>query len=341
MSIFSPIRPFVATVFFMLLMGACAHGRPANETLPVASVTYRSATGNFMLAYDLNRWRILRREERQVIMDQADVVFTDAAARHFMSVSTVQAERTLGELRTRALLALQQKGPDLKVLAQKPITVATVPGVRVSLRVTVRGLPLRYEIAFLQYGGRAYEVAYWSDAEKFDERAGDFDDLLQSFQLLRVAEARPVEPTWVAYPSPTRGYIVSLPAPGWKLSRESVVADADRQFETDSRLGYLAVIPEDFTGTLEQLSEGGVERLRRASGGALRVIASREVTVDGVRAVIVDAEVMASGHPFRYALLFAVKDGRAWQVAGWAPAELFKAEIGEQVREVFERLSFL
>lgn len=325
-----------AALALLFALAACTAKKP---DLAPAAVTYKSDNFPYEVSYDLNRWRILPTSERELVMTQADLVLASAAADQFLSVSAERSPATLAEMRTRALIALQQRGPDLKVRAQNPVTVAGVPALALQLEATVNQTQLAFELVFVQYGGHAYQLAYWAAPKKFLERTGDFRDFVASFRP-RMPQLTGVSGN-VAYPSPQAGYILTLPAPEWRASRERLSPDADQQFETHTALAYVMVISERLTMTLDALADRGIDRLRKSSGGRFKVLQSQPLSVDGESARVVFGEASVEGTVFHYAILFVVHEGRVYQVAGWAPADLFRERYREQFLDIFRSLQFL
>lgn len=314
----------------------CAKDVPVYAPAPV---TFRSENFPYSVSYDLNRWRILAMAERDIVMAQADLLISGPDAVHFIGVTVERSNASNAELKTRALIALQQKGPDLKVLAQNPVTVAGAPGLQVQLQTTIREQPLGFELVFVQYGGYAYQLAYWAGADRFTEREPDFRDFVSSFQprspMTKAATAN------VAYPSPQAGYIITLPAPEWKLSAEPLSNDADQQFETHTGLSYMMVIAERLPISVASLAERGVARLRQSSQGRFKVTGHEDVTLDGVPGRIVYGETNVEGSLYKHAILFVAHGGRAYQIAAWAPADLFQERYRKQFVEIFLTLQFL
>lgn len=317
-------------------LAACAKDAPIYAPAPV---TFRSEHFPYAVAYDLNRWRILATAERDIVMAQSDMLLSGPEAVHFIGVTVERSSASTAELKTRALIALQQKGPDLKVVAQNPITVAGAPALQVQLQATIRESRLAFELVFVQYGGYAYQLAYWAAADRFLDREPDFRDFVSSFQprspLTKAATAN------VAYPSPQAGYIITLPAPEWRQSAERLSNDADQQFETHTSLSYLMIIAERLPISVGSLAERGVARLRQSSQGRFKVTETEDVTVDGMPAKIVFGETSLEGTLYKHAILFVVREGRAYQVAAWAPADLFQERYRKQFVEIFLSLQFL
>lgn len=304
-----------------------------------APVNYKSDNFPYLVSYDLNRWRILASAERDIVMAQSDLLLSSPEAVHFIGVTVERSGASTAELKTRALIGLQQKGPDLKVLAQNPVTVAGAPALQVQLQATIRDNQLGFELVFVQYGGYAYQLAYWAAADRFNEREADFRDFVSSFQ-----PRSPVSKTTtanVAYPSPQNGYIITLPAPEWRQSPERLSNDADLQFETHTSLSYVMIIAERLPISLESLAERGVARIRQSSQGRFKVTAREDVTVDGVPAKIIYGETSIEGTLYKHAILFVSHGGRAYQVAAWAPADLFQERYRKQFLEIFLTLQFL
>jgi hypothetical protein len=320
----------------LLALAACTGKKP---DLAPAGVTFKSDAYPYEISYDLNRWRILAPSEREIIMTQADLVIASAGADHFLSVTAEHSPASLAEMRTRALIALQQRGPDLKVRFQSPVTVAGVPGLTVQVEATINQTPLAFSLVFVQYGGYAYQLAYWSGPKTFLDREADFRDFVASFHPRMVQSTAAAGE--VAYPSPQAGYIITLPAPEWHVSRERLSPDADQQFETRTSLAYVMVVSERLTMTLDALAERGVSRLRQSSNGRFKPTDSQPLSVDGEPARVVYGEATVEGTKFQYAILFVVHGGRVYQVAGWAPADLFRERYREQLLDMFRGLQFI
>jgi hypothetical protein len=331
------VRSFLFLAFIVLI-GGCSKNKV--KPLEPAPVQYKSDDFPYTVSYDLNRWRILPPSDRQMVMAQADVVFTDGLAEHFLAVSVERSGATVSELRTRALIALQQKGPDLQVLSQGPVTVANSPALQVQLQATIRDVPLAFRLVFLQYGGNAYQLAYWSSVEKYMDRVEEFDDFLRSFQPHSTSAGKPVI-RQIAYPSPKRGYIITLPYPEWRQSIDKLSDDADQQFQTETGLTYMMVIAEPLATGLDNLSEKGLARLREASRNRFHELSRRDQVIDDVPTRIVFGRTDVEGNTFDYAILFAVHNGFAYQVAAWAPKDLFSERYQTQFVEIFKNIQFL
>lgn len=318
-------------------LAACAEKRP---DLAPAPLLYKSDKFPYQATYDLNRWRILAPSEREIVMAQADLVLANAKADHFMSVMVERSNASLAEMRTRTLIALQQRGPDLKVVAQNPVTVAGAPALNLQIEATLRERPLAFSVVFLQYGGFAYTISYWSGTETFPDRVQDFEDFVRGFRPRAPQQRNRVE-GHIAYPSPKAGYIITLPAPEWKTSREKLSPDADQQFQTDTALAYVMVIHERLPIALDSLVERGVARMRQASQGGFKAVSQETLSVDGTPARVVYGETMVQSTKFQYAILFAVNNGIAYQMAAWAPAELFQERYKAQFLDIFRAVQFL
>lgn len=321
-----------------LQAGACHDRRP---DLDPAMLTFKSDKFPYALAYDLNRWRIMAPAERQMVMIQADVVFADAPGSHFISVTVEPSTASLAEMRTQALIALQQKGPDLRVSSQTPVTVAGAPALSVRLEATFRELPLAYQLVFIQYGGYAYQIAHWSGVGKLADRQADFDRVVASFKPAAVAPPAPEAVHPVAYPSPSWGYIITLPDPEWRPSAGKLSAESDQQFQTAAGLAFVMVVAERLSIDVDQLSQRGIARLVESSHGRFRKGASSELAVDGVPARVVMGDTVVEGTRVRYAVLFASRGGIAYQVAAWAPEDLFVSRYETQFLAMFRSMQFL
>jgi hypothetical protein len=331
-----PAMRFLFIFLAAIAIGACGEKRPDLQPAPVL---YRSDQFPFEVSYDLNRWRILAPNEREIVMAQADLLLANSTATHFISIMAERSNATLAEMRTRALIALQQKGPDLKVLAQNPVTVAGAPALNIQLQATIREKPLAFSLLFLQYGGVAYTISYWSAGDTFLERTSDFEDFVHSFRPRSLRQVRPAG--LIAYPSPSAGYILTLPTPEWRQSTEKLSADAEQQFQTHTALAYLMVIHERLPIALETLRQRGIGRMQQSSQGAFRPTATEDLVIDGVDAKVVFGETQVQGTKFQYAILFAVHQGHAYQMAAWAPEDLFRERYREQFMEIFRTLQFI
>lgn len=342
----TPFHVLAVRILFVILaagigLSACS-AREIVPDVPPAPVTHRSDKFPYTVDYDLNRWRMLKDEERQAVMPQADMLLANARASHFIGVIAESAYATLVEMRTRALVSLQTRGPDMRVLSQDSIEVAGVPALRVRVSITMSERPLLYEIVFLQHGDVAYQFSYWTDAPRFEERLGDFRYVVESFSPRGPASssrARRVQ--WVSFPEPRWRYMVVVPQPGWSVNRNPVVDGASHEFRSSTNLAFLAVIPEAFIGTSYDLEEAGLQRLHKAAGGQFEVIRRDDVYVDGHPARRVEAATTVEGHRFRYLILYVVRGPNAYQVVGWAPEKLFEEQVREQLMTVFDRFEFL
>ncbi len=327
-----------SALLVLFASAGCAHRGVVPEAVP-APIQYRSEYFPYVAGYDLNRWRILSPAERQVVLAQGDLVLADAQAAHFIGVLAEPSTASIAEIRTAALLSLQQEGPDLKVLSQTPVTVSSVPGTLVTLRVTVRGTLLQYRIAFLQYAGFAWRIAYWSREEVFDERAPDYAQFLADFRLRQAAP--PKADYAIAYPSPKWGYIVTLPYPEWAPGDERIVRDAEQEFHARSNLAYFTIIPERIALPLAELERRAVARIVESSGGRFHPTESRAVQIDGHAGKLVTGRADIDGVRYEYMLLFVVRGGTAYQFAAWAPDEIFRERYRAQFTAALEGIQFL
>lgn len=327
----------VSAIAALLFCSACASAKPTPD-LPPALVTYRSERFPYTLTYDLNRWRILDKSEKQFLMPNADLLLADAPAQHFVAVLAEPSHLSASEMRTRVLLELQRRGPDLRVLSEQPVTVAGAPALQLRLRMSARGEDNLFDLIFLQYGGIAYQLVYQSKALVYDERAEDFRNLARSFKPQSRSSTRPVRD--VAYPSIEGRYIITLPEPEWQPG-ERTVEDAERQFATENGLAFLAVIIDPMEVSLEHAVQMGINRLNEASHGGFEVFEQRDLTVDDIAARVVFGLTTIEGNRFAYAILFAVHSGRVYQFAGWAPEDLFRDRYQRQFLDVFASLEFV
>jgi hypothetical protein len=321
-----------------LLASACAH-RQVTEELPSAEVTFRSEALPYAITYDLNRWRILAPHEQQALLADSDFVLSDGQGQFFMSIIGEFSTATVTELRTTALVGLQQRGPDLRVLHQSPVTIAGEKGILVRLGITMRDTPLMYEIAFLQKDGVAYQFIYWAGQERFHERAGDFRALLKSFAPVRtVARQKAFN---VAYPSPGWGYMINLPYPEWRASTDRSIGEADLEFRARTNMAWVTVIPQHLNVTLPQMEQMVIEGLRQSTRGRFALLRSEAFQIDGRPARIIEGEADGENGKFRYLVAFIIRNGTAFQIAGWAPAALFEERYREQFEAIFAGMEFL
>ena len=337
---------FSPALLLLLIMAVSLTGCSAREVVPdvpPAPVTHNSNQFPYSIDYDLNRWRMLKDEERQTVMSRADILLANSRASHFIGIVVEEARASLVEMRTRALVSLQTQGPDMQVLSQDSVEVAGVPALRVRVSITMGNQPLLYELVFLQYGELAYQFSYWTEAPQFEKRLGDFRFVVESFSPRGPARSERAqrESEWVSFPQPAWRYMIAVPRPAWGINRQPVVEGASHEFRTSSRLAFLSVIPERFIGTSYDLEEAGLQRLHRAAQGQFEVLHREDVMVEGHPGRRVEAATEVEGHRFRYLLLYVVRGQFAYQVVGWAPEKLFEEQVRQELLQIFDRFEFL